>query len=156
MVEFNEQICNELLFKFQVNRIKTDKFRNLADAFFFTFRPMLTSKTISGWFQWADLQILFKFLGERSSSFNGGAAVQYRSYPLSGSRAIKSNVFPSQWSLHTPFLSNYLRLNWHADPFTCSRILAECSSIVSTIDRSSKRMANIRFAQEFPLSQTIS
>ena len=55
----------QLLFKFQVNRMKIEDFRNTTLVVdlgpMLTFWSMLTSKIIGGWIQWPDMQILFKF-----------------------------------------------------------------------------------------------
>ena len=54
------------LFKFQVNQMKIDNFRNnfnfgLTLWPMLTFWPMITSNVIGGWIHWPDMQILFKF-----------------------------------------------------------------------------------------------
>ena len=56
----------QILFKFQVNRMKIDNFRirpilGWPSGLCWPFDWRLTSKVISGWIQWPDMQILFKF-----------------------------------------------------------------------------------------------
>ena len=55
----------QILFKFQVNRMKIEDFRDstlVVDLWpMLAFCPKLTSKVIGGWIKWPDLQLLFKF-----------------------------------------------------------------------------------------------
>ena len=95
----------QMVFKFQVSRIKIDNFRNVAQVDVLACWPILTSKLVGGWIQWPDMQILFKFQVNRMEINN------FRNLAYIG---LKNNVWLNSmtWFVNPFQISSQSDKNW--------------------------------------------